>query len=653
MLPLQRRHSLDNRAQSIIPPPAGDDLSAVLATMVRSWRDDFDGTTLNAARWNILGEPGQSQSSVLGPVLEFPDHWGTYTHDPALVTLASGILRLGWGVTAGAWRAGGITSASQYGTATSAKASSIYGVTRVRARVPVTAGNSFGAAWQMPVENAHGAWPNSGEIDGFEWTQQTNLSAADRKIGYGNVILAGGGNSRNTSTLSSPAVDILDGQFHEWAWWRRLSGSDVVVTFYVDNRQFGEVPVSGTAADPLKRAFYFLLTAQLGFWGVGLPPDETLATQYFEVDWIEQWETPTVPPVVPGAPTTDAPVLQAKGLSFAWQDRIGRPDGPTDDRDIFQAYTGNRVSEDPPTGFPNENNRRLSFTEFDGKACLKSIYRAGEHGWLNFRCMVLPQRYRKIGLAVDVYVPNEFELLNSSGATISGKTMFGLVIGHPDHQRPGVLPGWAPNVPSRAWRGAVCVPEDQLGAECGINWTYRNTTGAFEFDIYAHVPGRRANGVYYPRMDAFSNIYAISGVTAPPKVAVPRGSWFTLTWLAEIDTNGGDGVLEMWYDNVLVASVTGIDLGGWVGDRGLYKGRTKTAAPSGMADTDTNRQQYSFGFGDLSNTALGQYAWNKGGWRGQGIFIRDMIGGWTADPAKVPRTTSAYYAHNWRVYGLV
>jgi len=361
---------------------------------------------------------------------------------------------------------------------------------------------------------------------------------------------------------------------------------------------------------------------------------------------------PAPAPPSPGKPTAAA-VLDAKGYSLAWQDRLGETDAPTDDRQFFGAYTGARVSEDPPDGYPNENNRRLSFVTFDGKPCLKSIYRAGEHGWLNFRSMVLPQRYRKIGLAVDVFVPTAFELLNSSGATISGKTMFGLVIGHPDHQRPGVLPGWAPNVPSRAWRGAVCVPEDQLGAECGINWTYRNTTGAFEFDIYAHVPGRRANGVYYPRMDAFSNIYAISGVAASPKVPVPRGRWFTLTWLAEIDTNAGDGVLEMWYDNVLVASVTGIDLGGWVGDRGLYKGRTKTAAPSGMADTDTNRQQYSFGFGDLSNTSLGQYAWNKGGWRGQGIFIRDMIGGVTSDPAKVPRTTSAYYAYNWRVKGVV
>lgn len=650
MLPLQRRHSLDNRAQSIIPPPAGDDLSAVLATMVRSWRDDFDQATLNAARWNILAEPGQSQSSALGPVLEFPDHWGTYTHDPALVTLSGGVLRLGWAVTGGAWRAGGITSASSYGAAASAKASSIFGVTRASVRVPSTAGNSFGAVWQMPVANAHGAWPNSGEIDILEWTQAIDPANADRHTAFSNVILAGGANSRTSGALVSPAFDLLDGAYHDIACWRRATSNGVAIDFFIDNRRYGQVEITGSAADPLREAFYYLLTAQLGWWGTGLPPDSSLAAQYFEIDYIEQWSEVTTPP---SSKPTAAAVLDAKGYLSAWQDRLGETDAPTDDRQFFGAYTGARVSEDPPDGYPAENNRRLSFITFDGKPCLKSIYRAGEHGWLNFRSMVLPQRYRKIGLAVDVFVPTAFELLNSSGATISGKTMFGLVIGHPDHQRPGVLPGWAPNVPSRAWRGAVCVPEDQLGAECGINWTYRNTTGAFEFDIYAHVPGRRSAGVYYPRMDAFSNIYAISGVAASPKVPVPRGRWFTLTWLAEIDTNAGDGVLEMWYDNVLVASVTGIDLGGWVGDRGLYKGRTKTAAPSGMADTDTNRQQYSFGFGDLSNTALGQYAWNKGGWRGQGIFIRDMIGGVTADPAKVPRTTSAYYTYNWRVKGVV
>lgn len=615
------------------PPPAGDDLSAVLATMVRSWRDDFDGTALNAARWNILAEPGQSQSSALGPVLEFPDHWGTYTHDPALVTLEGGILRLGWGVTAGAWRAGGITSASVYGTATSAKASSIYGVTRVRARVPVTAGNSFGAVWQMPVENAYGNWPASGEIDGMEWTQSTNLAAGDRKIGYSNVILSGGSNSRNTSALSSPAFDILDGQFHEWAWWRRETGSGVAVSFYVDDRLFGEVEIAGSASLPLTKAFYFILSAQLGWWGTGLPPDSSLAAQYFEIDYIEQWSEVTTPS---GSKTTEAPILQSKGLVFLWQDRLGETDAPTDDRQFFQATTGSRTQEDPVTSslysFPGENNRRLSLVTYDSKPCMKIDYFQNQHGWLNYRSQYLPQGYREFGLCVDFIYPAGFNLQNTSGGDIHGKSAFGLLVGHSDYVKPGVPT-------SRGWAGEVYWPEDQWGGALGISWTYRaSNPGGIEYSWYPHVIGAYVNGQDRFRLDKYSNLYNIPGYADPGKKRILNGSWHRLELYGKMDTNRRDGLLEMWVDGALLAQCPNLDLGGWVGDRGLA---ARTCGNGSNGDGSL-----SAGTGQLVGSA-------GGGWRFRGIFIREMIGGSTSLPSNVPQYGGAYYAHNWRVYGKV
>lgn len=360
---------------------------------------------------------------------------------------------------------------------------------------------------------------------------------------------------------------------------------------------------------------------------------------------------PIIEVPVSGKPTA-APILQAKGLSLVWQDLIGETGGPTDDRNFFQSTTGARVTEDPTTGFPSENNRRLSFETIDGKSCLRSIYRAGEHGWLNFRSQYLPNRYSEFGLTVDVLVPSSFELLNSSGGSIDGKSMFGLVCGHVDNQRPGVPSGYIANVPSGSWRGAVCFPEDQKGCELGLNTVYRNTTGLFELTWYAHIPGRMSGGTYYPRLSAFSLPGTISGVANPPKLAVPKGSWFSLTLYGKVDTNAANGVLEWWVNSTLMHSITGIDLGGWVGNRNLYQGRCATAAPAGMVENDTNRQHYSFGRGDLSNTNRGQNAL-KGGWKFHGLFIRDMLGGVTSAPSRVPRITSSYYAHNWRVYGKV
>lgn len=110
----------------------------------------------------------------------------------------------------------------------------------------------------------------------------------------------------------------------------------------------------------------------------------------------------TGPPRPPpgGTKPTAAPILQAKGLSLIWQDRLGETDAPTDDRQFLQATTGSRVQEDPVVSstysFPSENNRRLSFVSYQGKPCLKASYFAGQHGWMNYRNQYLPQGVSRV-----------------------------------------------------------------------------------------------------------------------------------------------------------------------------------------------------------------------------------------------------------------
>jgi hypothetical protein len=146
-----------------------------------------------------------------------------------------------------------------------------------------------------------------------------------------------------------------------------------------------------------------------------------------------------------------------------------------------------------------------------------------------------------------------------------------------------------------------------------------------------------------------SRLYNIPGYKGYEKVKIPKGRWFRLELYGRIDTDRGDGTLEMWVDGNRITHAPNLDLGGWTGDRGLYKGKGLPAAPSGTPRSSQTRHQYSFGDGDLSNTNDGQSA-QKGGHRFCGIFIRDMLGGVSTADSQKPRKAAAYYAHNWRVY---
>ncbi len=336
------------------------------------------------------------------------------------------------------------------------------------------------------------------------------------------------------------------------------------------------------------------------------------------------------PPPPSGAKPTAAPILQSKGLSLIWQDRLGETDAPTDDRQFFQATTGNRVQEDPVVSstysFPDETNRRLSFVAYDGRPCLKATYLAGKHGWMNWRAQYLPQRYMELGLCVDILYPAGFNLISQTGGDTSGKSMFGLLCGDLDHQKPGL-----PSYP-RAWAGEVKWPEDQWGSSLGVSWTYRaSNPGGVEYNWYAHAVGAYVNGADQIRRDKFSNLYNIPGYADPGKKRFTTGAWHRLELYGKMDTNRRDGVLEMWLDGTLLARCPNLDLGGWVGNRGLY---------AGMLGND------SAGSGQLVGSS-------GGGWRFQGIFIREMIGGTTSLASLVPQYGGSYYAYNWRVYGKV
>lgn len=334
-------------------------------------------------------------------------------------------------------------------------------------------------------------------------------------------------------------------------------------------------------------------------------------------------------PPVSGSKPTEAPVLQAKGLSLVWQDRILETGGPTSDWDFFQETTGSRRADDPPTGFPSENPRRLSLATHDSKKCMKVVYPVNQHGWLNYRSQHLPTHYRELGLCVDVLYPSGFNLTSITNANIVGKSLFGLMVGPPETHKPGF-----PVKPTD-----VTWPEDQWGGALGISWKYwTNTPEQVQYEWYPHVVGAYLNGQDKFREDNYSNIYSIPGYAHPGVASITTGVWHRLELYGIMDTNRRNGALEMWVDGVKNKSLYNLDLGGWQGDRGLYKERIGNGTRG-----DGSKSQ---GTGQLCGAS-------GGGWKFVGVFIREMIGGNTAAASLTPKFGGAYYAHNWRVYGKV
>lgn len=435
-----------------------------------------------------------------------------------------------------------------------------------------------------------------------------------------------------------------DGNPHTWSMmW--VPDPDGAQAFFYDGHQYATRPKSGDIVH--NRAHGLRLSWETAFpggagnpFGAGAadPATETalfprLMTVHSVRVLRRRLPAPTYPS--PGKPT-DAPVLQAKGLSLIWQDRLGETDAPTDDRQFFQATTGSRTQEDPVTSslysFPGENNRRLSFVTYDSKPCMKIEYFRNQHGWLNYRSQYLPQSYREFGLCVDFRYPAGFNLRNSSGGDIHGKTAFGLLVGHSDYVKPGVPT-------SRGWAGEVYWPEDQWGGALGVNWRYRvSQPNSVFYGWYPHVIGAYVNGADRFRLDKYSNLWTIPGYADPGSQAVSIGPWHRLELYGKVDTNRRDGVLEMWVDGTLRARAANLDLGGWVGNRGL--------AARTVGNGTNGDGSLSAGTGQLVGSS-------GGGWRFRGIFIRDMIGGSTSLASLVPQYGGAYYAYNWRVYGRV
>lgn len=344
---------------------------------------------------------------------------------------------------------------------------------------------------------------------------------------------------------------------------------------------------------------------------------------------------------------TTAEILSSKGLAFLGiTDALGSVSNDTNDPfHLFDPNTGARNQQDPDNN-GNPVADRWSVGTFFGRKALRSERRANQIAYLRYGSLWLPDLYSEFGFRCSVYIPSSFRTVNSSGADINGKTMFGIICGPGIGYQPGSA--WPANIGNR---DQVAVASLQGGAALGLNLAYDQSGNAVRFVSYLHVPGGKgAGGVWQERANKYSHLWAISGYQQDDGIQgkystnpLPRDQWFTMEIYAKMDTslNPPNGVFETWIERSGVMTkeqwAYDLDMGGTIANRiNLGLVRRENTSENSLPD---------------SNADIGPlYSTSGGGWGLHGIFARDMLGGgYTV--ANTPVESSVYFVSDWAAYG--
>ena len=239
-----------------------------------SWQDEFDGTTVEPARWTYDIGTG-SQYGLTG--------WGNnelqyYTDRPQNASVSNGTLK----ITALKESYGG-----QAYTSARLKTQGLFsqagGRFEIRAALPTGQG-IWPAIWMMPASDTYGGWAASGEIDIMEAKGQ-QPDRVNGTIHYGGVWPS---NTSSGSTRILPAGQSIT-SFHTYALEWDTTGSPAI-RWYVDDVLYATKTswwsAGGAYPAPFDKPFYMLLNLAVGGNYVGSPNSGTPFPATMQVDYV-------------------------------------------------------------------------------------------------------------------------------------------------------------------------------------------------------------------------------------------------------------------------------------------------------------------------------------------------------------------------------
>lgn len=241
------------------------------------WADEFNGTSLDATKWEQ--QTGTGCPSLCG--------WGNNEleyYRPENTSVSGGLLT----ITAKAESYLGSNYTSSRIRSLN-KGDFTYGRIEIRAKLPAGRG-LWPAFWMLPSDNAYGVWAASGEIDLMEYLGHQR----DRVLG---TIHYGGpwpGNTFSTSTYVGPAGTDFSAAFHDFSFeWEPCE-----MRWYVDGVLYAtKRDWNSTAAGypaPFDQRFHLLINMAVGGNLPGSPDASTVFPQKLQVDYVRVYQVPDV-----------------------------------------------------------------------------------------------------------------------------------------------------------------------------------------------------------------------------------------------------------------------------------------------------------------------------------------------------------------------
>lgn len=255
------------------------------------WSDEFDGTEVDATKWEF--QIGDGCPDLCG--------WGNgeeqyYTDQNA--TIDGGILK----IEARREELGGRSYTSSR-LRTMGKAAFRYGRIELRAKMPRGSGY-WPAVWMLPEDEAYGGWAASGEIDILE------VFGNDAGTVHGTLHF-GGVSPRNTFRGGSYTLPVRDfsRSFHDFA----IEWVPGEIRWYVDGILYHTArdwySTEARFPAPFDQDFHLLVNVAVG--GAGGDPANTSFPQSMEIDYIRVYQSGNEPPAV----SLDSPVDGASVVS--------------------------------------------------------------------------------------------------------------------------------------------------------------------------------------------------------------------------------------------------------------------------------------------------------------------------------------------------
>lgn len=231
--------------------------------------DEFDGSELDTDKWRATDSAYGGGNNEL------------QYYTPNNITIEDGLLK----ITALNETYGGKEYTSSK-IETRYNFTFTYGIVEIKAKQPAGTG-TWSAGWMMPSISHYGGWPDSGEIDIFEYVGYDPLkthATIHTEIYYHKL---------GTQKGSSKNVDNLDTEFHVY----KLEWLPEKMSFYVDDElvykyepgKYQSCPESNQW--PFDRDFYLILNLAIGGdWGGAQGVDDSIFPTTMEVDYVRVYQ---------------------------------------------------------------------------------------------------------------------------------------------------------------------------------------------------------------------------------------------------------------------------------------------------------------------------------------------------------------------------